>query len=305
MRTYRSLALRPGFTIVEVLVATTIIGIIAASAGLSFLKTRLNARNSQRKEVAQTYTKAVGAYSASTGTSFITASAQKDSCTVPPLIAHQQLVHASDSSVPACVGADGRGFGMLNLDGSTGSTTTSESNLSADLSNLLGFSGGLGKFQYGDGGSILSALKALGYLDSVSIDPSVRPNNGKITVSDQDYLLVRCCKDGRQAVGTGGSLFAVWAKLEPNGSANVTDADANSQHACGGPQVAPPTYGSPDNSVATGTSGLYYHYIFGANGPVTSVSNNTKDVYEPSWFAVSNAPVQSLTSLSDSCDKNA
>ena len=306
MKIYSSKVNRPAFTIVEVLVATTIIGIIAASAGLSFLKTRLNARNSQRKEVAQTYTKAVGAYSASTGTSFITASAQKDSCTVPPLIANQPPGHAFDSpSVPACVGADGRGFGMLNLDGSTGSITTSESNLSDDLIKLLGFSRGTGNFIYGDGGSILSALKALGYLDSVSIDPSVHPHNGKITVSDQDYLLVRCCKDGRQAVGTGGSLFAVWAKLEPNGSANVTDADANSQHACGGPKVAPPTYGSPDNSVATGTSSLYYHYIFGANGPVTSVSNNTKDNYEPSWFAVSNAPVQNLTSLSDSCDKKA
>ena len=284
------------------MVATTIIGIIAASAGLSFLKTRLNARNSQRKEVAQTYTKAVGAYSASTGTSFITANAQKTSCTVPaPTHPLDQAIN-SPGFTHACVGAAGLGFGMLNLDGSTGSQTTTESYLSNDLFPL-GFTNGngIGNFTYGDGGSILSALKALGYLDSVSIDPSVRPNNGKIAVTDHDYLLVRCCKDGRQAVGTGGSLFAVWAKLEPNGSANVIDV--NSQHACGGPQVSPPTYSTP-TTVSPAVPNGNYHYVFGANGPVVSTLNHV-DTYDSSWFAVSNAPVQNLTSLSTSCDKNA
>ena len=293
---------RPGFTIIEVMVATTIIGIIAASAGLSFLKTRLNARNSQRKEVAQTYTKAVSAYSASTGTSFVTASAQKSGCSAAPfsnVTATNNVPSATESPGNSeCVGAAGRGFGMLNLE----SGTTTESNLSSDLSSL-GF-GNTTNFTYGSGGSILSALKALGYVNTVSTDPSAHLVDGKIATTDPDYLLVRCCKDGRQAVGSGGSLFAVWAKLEPGGSADFSIADANSQHACGGPKVAPPAFGSPDGTAGSAPN---YHYLFGATGPVTGqlTGSHGPDVYAPSWFAVGNAPVQNLTSLSDNCDRNA
>ena len=288
---------RPAFTIIEVMVATTIIGIIAASAGLSFLKTRLNARNSQRKEVAQTYTKAVSSYAASSGTSFVTADARKDSCPIPPSSVHDPLPAATAAS---CVGADGRGFGMLNYAG--GSVSVTETNLSSDLATL-GFSNSA-LLSYGSGSeSILSALKALGFISTISADPLAKLVNGTVAATDTDYLLVRCCKDGRQAIGSGGSLFAIWAKLESGGSANVSTPDANSQHLCGGPQVAPPTYGSPIGSV-TGTAN-HYHYVFGgAQTPVSGTSGGI-DTYDNSWFAVGNAPVQNLTSLSDSCDKNA
>ena len=309
MHTSRTLSGRPAFTIIEVLVATTIIGIIAASAGLSFLKTRLNARNGQRKEVAQTYTKAIGSYAASTGTSFITASASKTNCTTPvgsPSSSSTNL--AVNFSGPDCVGADGRGFGMLNY---IGSTNVSSNTISSALSSLLGTNG----FSYDNSSNdtILQALQKLGYLGTISTDPLVklvhdthRGPSGADTIPStaQDYLLVRCCKDGRQAIGSGGSLYAVWAKLETGGSASIgTATDANSQYLCGGPAVAPPTYGPPTGPPGSSTNN--YHFAFG--GTVTPVSAVVGDVdqYDPSWFAVGNAPVQNLTSMNDSCEKGA
>ena len=298
---------RSAFTLVEVLIATAIIGIIAASAGLSFLKTRLNARNGQRKEVAQTYSKAVGVYTATAGTSFITVDATKTSCTANTATTNPTGLVSGIKS--ACVGANGRSFGMLNY---SGTTSVVDKEIATALSTLFPDNVGTFTYSYSGGSSftILDALKKLGYLDTISFDPSAKPtvNGGTLVISNSspDYLLVRCCKDGRQAVGTGGSLYAIWAKLESGGSANVTSPDSNSQHLCGGSAVAPPTYKSPDGTYGTGSES--YHYTFGATNTPLKFNAPTKDAadsYDSAWFAVGNSSVENLTSLSDSCQKNA
>lgn len=278
---------RAGFTVIEVMIATAIIAIIAVSASLSFLKTRLNARNSQRKEVAQTYSKAVGSYAAASGSTFITTDGNVTSCTSPTLdgsgttSAYNPGIPVTITQPNTCVGANGRGYGMLDFTGKT-----SEKFLTQTLT-----------FDYGSGNStnttsIASALKQLGYLGTISADPLVTLTNNSVKTTDPDYILVRCCKDGRQAIGDGGSLYAIWAKLETGGSNDPTSFDANSQHLCGGPQVVPPGFNASSNP---------YTYSFGGakNTPAT-------DSYSNSWFASGPATVAgSQVSLNDPCEKNA
>ena len=290
MHAYRPSALLPGFTIIEVMVATTIIGIIAASAGLSFLKTQLNARNSQRKEVAQTYSKAVGSYAATNGTSYITVGANSSLCSPPtPGTSGPDLTLSAGNG---CVGAEGRSFGMLNYSGPD--LVTADIN-GPSVNSVLG--GDSFSYSNSSGDSILQALKQLGFVGTVSTDPSVKI----IANTSKDYVLVRCCKDGREAVGTGGSLFAIWAQLERGGSADVLTLDQNSQHFCGGSKVAPPSYNSPDG---TGSASKNYQYAFGSKiSPVGSMSGNTAS-YDTTWFAAGNAPVVNTTSLVESCTKN-
>lgn len=158
---------------------------------------------------------------------------------------------------------------------------------------------GAGFFSYDNASNdtILQALQKLGFISTISADPLSKLVNNTVSSTSQDYLLVRCCKDGRQAIGTGGSLFAIWAKLESGGSAQIGSAtDANSQHLCGGPAVTPPNHAP-------------YHYVFGAgtnNSPAnTTPTIGAQDSYDPAWFAVGNAPVNNSTSLNDSCNKSA
>ena len=309
---------RHAFTIIELLVATSIIGIIAASTFASFAHQRLVARNSQRKDVATTYTKAIGSYEASKGTSFVTEKVAGDTtgCTNASLSSDDGTQFLA-SAVPTtqCVGLDGRSYGRMSAD----STTITGSLIQFGQGNSIDLGG-----SYYSSDSILKALQTLGFLGTISPDPSlpksINPNtqvaiaaglanptgseaNTPVQSNAADYLLIRCCKDGRESIGTGGSVYAVWTKLETDGSAQ---ANTNSGE-CGSYSAAKTVVSTYPTAFSSG-----YTYSFGggtsASGKLFAPNTSSATVggnEAADWFAVGNASAQRTVGLADTCHKSA
>lgn len=205
------------FTTMELLVAISIISILAVLTTVNLLETRKSARDSRRKLDARTYTDALNAYKTVHGTFLI--SLPNNPCTSGGAADDRPDQNYSGG----CVGASGRSFGKINL-------------RSATESQLLPGGSTLSK-TYADV-SIAEGLQQNGYLATAAKDPT---NSEEETVSGKsDYVLVRCCSDGTQSFTKGGAMVGVWTRLEKDPL--TTDAD-NTDRYCGGKRA----YINPEN----------------------------------------------------------
>lgn len=202
------------FTLIEVLVATAIIALVATSAAVDLTRSRMTGRDGRRKQDLQAFNQAITAYQLATGNSFIQYPGTSTGCALPA--SPSDADPSSPSSGAGCTGANGRAYGMVNLSGATTQATTG-----------------------GDAGrtypakSIADALVAAKYLSAAGRDPLAV---GSLSDPKQpDYVLVRCCKDGRQSIGSNSQNFAIWAHLE--GTPTQTESD-NSANLCGGSVTA-------------------------------------------------------------------
>lgn len=259
------------FTIIEVMVAVGVIGILSSLAVINFTQSRQNARDGIRKADAPALLAAVNQFVLANGTSFLRApdaGGRAGSCT---------LTVGDDPAVPAqgdeCIGASGRAYGLVNVGGSL---------------ELAGVGGSSTQRLYREK-SMIEALKDGGYLNTEPRDP--KNSIGKITTQGQldanpDYALIRACPNGVQHVGGRGQLFAVWVMLERNPSA----ADKEAQLRVPGNPTAGP--------LEPGGTNTRYQYDFAAG-------TTYQEHFEERGYGVSNGPSRPNDVAGVTCDSAA
>jgi prepilin-type N-terminal cleavage/methylation domain-containing protein len=200
------------FSVVELLVAISVLAILAAVITITFTNTRRNSRDARRKADVQTINSAVTQYQATNGTSFVTFGA----CSIPSGMEQDPTVLATGVG---CTGAGGRSYGKVNLKSATtdGYVATTEPRTYAAM-------------------SILEALVRGQYLTLAPRDPLASTATGTDPLA-RDYVLIRACiASGQQQVGSRGTALAVWAALE---GAPTTDERVNSLKLPGGEFAGP------------------------------------------------------------------
>lgn len=209
---------RKAFSLVELLVATSIITLVAVSATVNLTRVRQNSRDGRRKSDIQVYNQAIASYQLAKGTSFIQITGQ--GCDPTPADAPN-----NPASGAGCVGANGRSYGLLNL--ASGTTADTVYNVTPALTDQ----GRTYRSQ-----SMAEALQSAGYLREIATDPLTKLSGGHTTdATARDYIVIRCCKDGRQSISTSGGAYSVWATLE----SSVSDTDrSNAAALCGGSGTA-------------------------------------------------------------------
>jgi prepilin-type N-terminal cleavage/methylation domain-containing protein len=239
---------RRGFTLIELLVATTIITLVAVSATVNLNKVRANSRDGRRKSDVQAISQALSAYQLAKNTDFVIIQGSSQGCNPS---SNNFDLQATDNG---CVGANGRSYGFSNLVNATTAPVT--------YTNVVPNITDPGRVYSAT--SIDEALNQAGFLNTISTDPLNKLTGTHTTdPSKPDYVIVRCCKDGRESVNKTGSVFAVWASLE--GTPSTTD-QSNTDLTCGGSKTASNVdakYLSTNHSY-----GSKYTYDFG-NGTAT------------------------------------
>jgi prepilin-type N-terminal cleavage/methylation domain-containing protein len=247
-----------GFTIIELMVATAILVILASVTILFLGTTRRNSRDARRKADVQTISSGISQYTVIAGTTFIKVAGQQ--CNLP-----DEINPATVGTGAGCVGASGRSYGKMNLKGDGVNVTSS------------GYATNPGRVYMTI--SIGKALLDAGYLTSMPQDPLAKVSD-TTNPNAPDYVLIRACAvTGEQQVGTRGTVFAVWTSLE-NGP---TDQEkANSDHYPGGRLAGPTGAGTYVYDFAAQQSewlsGAYYVNGFGVGNGITKVAGA-----QPCW----------------------
>jgi len=230
-----------GFTLVEVLIAIAVIGLLAASGTVSYQRSQQASRDSRRKQDVTTYSQAVAAYLAAHGNAAIQDS-KAGACNLADTTAVDPEDPSKAASGSGCAGASGRGYGLVNAATGTATGITGSGISSANRSYASV--------------SISAALHDLGYLATPATDPRTK-DASDASGGNADYILLRCCNDGRQNVSDGGIAYAVWTHLE--GAINSNDT-SNTANACGGSSAAGKA------AAASGISGYAYDFASGSVG---------------------------------------
>lgn len=239
------------FTIVELMVALSVLVILASVTAIYFGSTRRNSRDARRKADVQTITSAVSQYTVVSGTTFIHASGL--TCTLPDEKNPANVPNFATN--PGCVGASGRGYGKMNLKNATSSGyATNAGRAYAPM-------------------SIGESLVNDRYLTKMPQDPNAGSNS--FTDPDApDYVLIRACiVSGIQEVGTRGTVFGVWTPLE---NVPTDQEEANSDRYPGGKLAGPVGGGGTYvfDFAAQQTewqSGAFYFNGFAAGNGITKV----------------------------------
>lgn len=240
-----------GFSIIELMVAVGVLGILTSVVVVAFGQTRRNSRDAQRKADVQTLSSAHSQYLVASTTTFLKFGTL--TCILPN---EDNPSMAPDFNTnPGCVGASGRGYGKVSLVDATTS----------------GYATNPGR-QYGPR-SIVAALQAGGYLNQIPREPL---KTGDVTndPNARDYVLIRACiSTGQQQVGTKGSLFAFWTALENRPSSEEVD---NSSKYPGGKDAGPLGTGTYVYDFAAQAtewqSGMYYYGGYAAGNGATKVA---------------------------------
>lgn len=199
---------RQAYSTMELMIAVSIMGILAALAVINFSESRKAARDSRRKSDVRVYVDAINAYRLAKSTFMVS---------TPDTPCQANGASESDPTQPysgGCTGASGRSFGKLNL---------------REAIETVDILGGPSLVKTYANTTIAQGLKDNGYLATIATDPSNSEDDN--IPGKKDYVLIRCCGDGTQSFTKGGSLFAVWAQLEKDPLISETD---NTDRYCGG-----------------------------------------------------------------------
>ena len=197
------------FSLVELIVATAIVGILATLVTVSYSEYTVRSRDSRRKEDVHTLLAAVVQYGNVRGTTLMANSATV-ACTIPT---GAQSLPSTPATGASCVGASGRSFGKMNL--INNAVTPNPDGPSAQGST---------KYTY-KSSSIVDALVTAGFLGGPVLEPSRQTKGKSNNISEADYVLIRACPSGQQHVGSRGSVVAVWALLQAGIEANQSERD--------------------------------------------------------------------------------
>jgi prepilin-type N-terminal cleavage/methylation domain-containing protein len=202
-----------GFTIIELMVAATILSILAVTTVQYYGQTRTIARDGNRKTAVRTIEQSLEASHVVSGDYIVRL--LKNPCTL--------IIGSGTVSTPerwtgsGCTGANGASMGLVNLRSLSASVPITFS------SNVHG---GVVTYSYGQV-SIASALRQNGYLTSEAKDPQ---STNISDPSSKDYSIATFCPGGLQKNGGDGSYVAVYAQLE----GSLTTADASNTANIGG-----------------------------------------------------------------------
>jgi prepilin-type N-terminal cleavage/methylation domain-containing protein len=197
---------RSGFTLIELMVAVVVIGILAALTVLATNESRARARDANRRDSIGNYTAALEQWRqvGTTRSFFVRAGSN---CTPSGTGAGYMSGVGAD-----CVGYRGGGAGMI--------TRKTVSNHSAT--------------------SIAEALQGAGVLTAIRVDPLDAKLDTNVAPTVADFILTTCTRDGVPAQTMDeAETFAIYTQLErPNttGSGSATDA-GNAARLCGGPDT--------------------------------------------------------------------
>lgn len=190
---------RPAFSILELIIAVTVIGILASIVMANFGDVRVRARDANRRLAVTQYSTSMEQWKAAKGNYFI----EDGDCE----ITDYNKLSGMSGSVPACVGYNGGSVGQM--------TRTFEAGV---LERYKTF-------------SIAQVLVEKGYLTRISADPLDR---SFITKSTRDYILTICDNESNMAkTKTSAVQFAIYARLEKPKTSDETTAK---QH-CGGSET--------------------------------------------------------------------
>ncbi|HSI20464.1 MAG TPA: type II secretion system protein [Verrucomicrobiae bacterium] len=200
--------IRPrGFSLVEMLVAISILAILSSLVTIVFSSARRNSRDGRRKADVETITGAFSQYMAVSGTTHMTYPSA--TCTLPVDVNTAPI----GSAAAGCVGATGRSYGKLNLGSSVVSGGYATYPGRTYMSRTIG-----------------EALSARGLLTTVPKDPLRRSATNSVT--EPDYVVIRgltttCTQD----MTSRSDLVAVWTSLENTPTAE--DVGASSKYVGG------------------------------------------------------------------------
>jgi prepilin-type N-terminal cleavage/methylation domain-containing protein len=201
---------KPAFTLIEVIAATVILGIVTTLASVSYTDYRSRSNDSRKKEDVNTILTAVVQYGNLYGNTLITykTAAAQPTCR----IIGSQTIPGNDAPDATCTGAAGRGFGKVNFkNGQEGDPNTST------------------QYTYPSSRTINEALVSWGVLSSPVFDPTRKNKVASNVATDPDYVLIRACPNGQQHIGSRGSTVVVWTLLSRGLEPTNNDRDSISK----------------------------------------------------------------------------
>jgi len=204
---------RRAFTLLELLVAISVIGILASLVTVNFNESRARARDANRAESVRAYAASLEQWKASNGTYFIylksTGGSQPSNCEINI----SKLLTCSDLNA---VGLEGGGWGGM---------TRKRAKLT-DL-NPVGYATN----------SIADALVTSGFLSRVRLDPLDKAFNTNTTEKDRysDFILTLCKAGSADPADSPKTAqeYAIYTQLERPDSNSQSIADSQ----CGGPKT--------------------------------------------------------------------
>lgn len=259
---------KSGFSLIELMIAVAVIGIMASLVTLNLMQSRRNARDGIRKADAAAVLAAVDQFTQVNGNSLI--KADVDGNGSPESCVTANNLPQDSANGTGCVGASGRSYGLINLKSATvkGSDNTPRTYPAT---------------------SIVEALNSGGFFNVTPRDPSntdgvMLDASGNLD-GTPDYAMIRACANGSQYIQNRGQLFAIWVILERD----ITVVDQESLGRVPGYWSAAPA------PVAPGTR---YQYDFAAGYGAGSL----EEQFESNGYGLSNgSSIPNSTAASDSC----
>jgi prepilin-type N-terminal cleavage/methylation domain-containing protein len=209
--------MKKGFTIIELIVAVTVIGIIASVVTANLSESRARARDASRQEGVRQYSSSMELVKASTGTYFV----YNKAAGVAPVCSYST---ESGNGFMACTGVSAVGFQGGGAGGMTRKKTLGTDTSPASYSTV----------------SVADALVSGGYLAQVRLDPLEKAfnTNTNSTSVYSDFILTYCKSNSAPADSIKNTQeYAIYTELERPTS---TSQDVANTH-CGGPST--PTTG--------------------------------------------------------------
>lgn len=190
----RSFRNHGAFSLIELLVAVSIIGLVAMMGLISFSGLRSRARDNRRKTDVKVYAAALENYRVLYGTYFLELSG---TCNMT-------------AGNAQCVGKDGQSWGRMNLKASIPGIPTASYVTAQTMAELL---------------------RSKQLINTIARDPRNLDLSDTVGQS-RDYVLVRCDSSNNQVTDSKSDVrMAIWADLETNTS--LVEA-TNSSGRCGG-----------------------------------------------------------------------
>jgi prepilin-type N-terminal cleavage/methylation domain-containing protein len=214
------------FSLIELLVASTIIVILVSVAGTNVGSVRLKSRNASRQDSVHQYRSTLELYKSSRGNYFIYTSKKGSTPST------QVCTPAYDASL-----ASGHYYALYgdNSVACTGYMTTSTSALGGGGQGRMTRRGGAGGVPLYSPNSIADALVDEGFLTSVHADPLTKSFYTSSADKKDDFILTLCKEDGSEPkVAAEASQFSIYAHLEGAVDANQV---YTAQQSCGGPRT--------------------------------------------------------------------